>query len=36
MTPYYDERVVEIFLKNLKEYPNFERMINVVDKEAGY
>lgn len=36
MTPYYDERLVQIFSYNLKIYPDVEKMLNVVDKEIGY
>ncbi len=36
MTPYYDERLLEIFIHNLKNYPNVSRMLNVVDKRLGY
>lgn len=36
MTPYYDERLIEIFLHNLKSYPDKNKMINVVNKVLGY
>ncbi|MGC8813109.1 D-2-hydroxyacid dehydrogenase [Dictyoglomus sp.] len=36
MTPYYDGRLVEIFIHNLKNYPKISRMLNVVDKSLGY
>ncbi|MGB9767604.1 MAG: D-2-hydroxyacid dehydrogenase [Dictyoglomus sp.] len=36
MTPYYDDRLVEIFIHNLKNYPKVSRMLNVVDKSLGY
>lgn len=36
MTPYYDDRLVEIFIHNLKNYPEVSRMLNVVDKSLGY
>ncbi|MBX3002194.1 MAG: D-2-hydroxyacid dehydrogenase [Caldilineaceae bacterium] len=36
LTPYYDERALEIFLDNLKRYRAGEEMRNVVDKGLGY
>ncbi|HOP94827.1 MAG: D-2-hydroxyacid dehydrogenase [Dictyoglomaceae bacterium] len=36
MTPYYDERMVDIFVSNLRVYPDISKMINVVDKKLGY
>jgi len=35
-TPFYFDRVMEIFLENLKRYQNGEPLINVVDKQRGY
>lgn len=35
-TPHYTERVMEIFLDNLRRYLKDEPMRNVVDKELGY
>ena len=34
--PYYDERALEIFLKNLKLYKASKPLFNVVDKRLGY
>ncbi|MCX7796927.1 MAG: D-2-hydroxyacid dehydrogenase [bacterium] len=36
LNPYYTDRLLEIFIKNLKAYPDVSRMINVVDKRLGY
>jgi phosphoglycerate dehydrogenase-like enzyme len=35
-TPFYFERVLEIFLENLRRYQSGEPLINVVDKQRGY
>ena len=35
-TPFYFERVLEIFLENLRRYRSGEPLINVVDKQRGY
>jgi len=35
-TPYYVDRLLDIFLSNLKRYQAGEPMINVVDKKLGY
>jgi phosphoglycerate dehydrogenase-like enzyme len=35
-TPFYFDRVLEIFLENLKRYRSSEPLINVVDKQRGY
>jgi len=35
-TPHYTARVLEIFNKNLRLYPNFEKMINYIDPSKGY
>lgn len=35
-TPRYTERVIDIFIENLKAYLNKEKMPNLVDKELGY
>ena len=36
LTPYYNERALEIFLDNLKRYQAGEPLFNVVDKTLGY
>lgn len=36
LNPYYTERLLEIFIKNLKAYPDVSKMVNVVDKRLGY
>ncbi len=36
LTPYYDERAMEIFLDNLKRYQTGQVLRNVVDKKLGY
>lgn len=36
LTPYYNERALEIFLDNLERYRSGEEMRNVVDKGLGY
>lgn len=35
-TPHYMERVIEIFIKNLKSYLKKEMLPNLVDKQKGY
>jgi len=35
-TPYYLDRLLDIFLENLKRYQAGEPMMNVVDKKLGY
>lgn len=35
-TPYYLDRLLDIFLENLKRYQAGEPMINIVDKKLGY
>jgi len=35
-TPHYTARVLEIFINNLRLYPNFERMLNHIDLCKGY
>jgi phosphoglycerate dehydrogenase-like enzyme len=35
-TPFYFERVMEIFLENLRRYQDGRPLINVVDKQRGY
>jgi phosphoglycerate dehydrogenase-like enzyme len=35
-TPFYFDRVLEIFLENLKRYRSDEPLINIVDKKRGY
>jgi phosphoglycerate dehydrogenase-like enzyme len=35
-TPYYDERVVELFAENLRRYLAGEPLLNLVNREAGY
>jgi len=35
-SPYYDERAVEVFCKNLRRYLEAKPLINMVDKKAGY
>jgi phosphoglycerate dehydrogenase-like enzyme len=36
LTPFYFDRVLEIFLENVKRYRSGEPLINVVDKQRGY
>jgi phosphoglycerate dehydrogenase-like enzyme len=36
LTPYYEQRALEIFLDNLQRYQAGEEMRNVVDKSLGY
>jgi len=36
LTPYYDERLTNIFCENLKRFINKQPMINLVDKRLGY
>lgn len=35
-SPNYMQRAVDIFMDNLKEYPNNDQMINVIDPKRGY
>jgi phosphoglycerate dehydrogenase-like enzyme len=35
-TPYYDDRVVDLFSENLRRYLAGERLINLVDRQEGY
>jgi phosphoglycerate dehydrogenase-like enzyme len=35
-TPFYFDRVLEIFLENLRQYRSGEPLFNVVDKQRGY
>lgn len=35
-TPKYMDRLVDIFIENLKRYQAGEPMVNVVDKKLGY
>ena len=36
LTPYYIDRLIEIFCENLKRFMNKEQLVNVVDKKRGY
>lgn len=36
VTPYYVDRLIDIFVENLKRYQAGDPLINVVDKELGY
>jgi phosphoglycerate dehydrogenase-like enzyme len=36
MTPYYSDRVIEIFCDNLQRYRRGEPLRNVVDKQLAY
>ena len=36
LTPYYTDRLVEIFVENLRRYRAGEPLINEVDKQVGY
>ncbi len=36
LTPYYTDRVIEIFTENLRRYQAGEPLINLVDKRLGY
>ncbi len=36
LTPYYLDRLVELFCENLRRFMNREELINVVDKTRGY
>ena len=36
LNPYYTDRLLEIFIRNLKAFPNLQEMVNVVDKNLGY
>ncbi len=35
-SPRYMERAVEVFVENLKAYPDISKMKNIIDKERGY
>ncbi|AHF06533.1 D-2-hydroxyacid dehydrogenase [Desulfitobacterium metallireducens] len=35
-SPQYTQRMFEVFLKNIKEYPNTSAMINAINLENGY
>jgi phosphoglycerate dehydrogenase-like enzyme len=35
-TPHYLDRLMEIFLENLRRYQTGEPLFNVVDKRLGY
>lgn len=35
-TPFYDERVTDLFAENLRRYLAGEPLLNLVDREAGY
>lgn len=35
-TPHYEDRVIEIFCKNLKAFKSGKKLVNVVDKKRGY
>lgn len=36
LNPSYTDRLLDIFLRNLRSYPDVTRMVNVVDKRLGY
>jgi phosphoglycerate dehydrogenase-like enzyme len=36
LNPYYTDRLLEIFAKNLMAFPDLQQMVNVVDKNLGY
>jgi len=36
LTPYYLDRLIDIFCENLKRFLNKEELVNVVDKTRGY
>ena len=36
LNPYYTDRLLDIFIRNLQAYPDISKMINVVDKRLGY
>ena len=36
LTPYYEERLTNIFCENLKRFINKQPMINLVNKTLGY
>jgi phosphoglycerate dehydrogenase-like enzyme len=36
LTPYYFDRLIEVFCENLKRFINKEQLVNVVDKRRGY
>ena len=36
ITPHYDDRAIEVFAENLRRYLNYEPLINLVDRDAGY
>jgi len=35
-TPHYEDRMVEIFCRNLEAFKKGKKLINVVDKKRGY
>ena len=35
-TPHYDQRAMELFAENLRRYVNGERLLNVVNPDAGF
>ena len=35
-TPHYEDRMIEIFCKNLRAFKSGSRLINIVDKKNGY
>jgi phosphoglycerate dehydrogenase-like enzyme len=35
-TPYYDDRAVELFARNLRRYLSGEPLLNLVDRQRGY
>ena len=35
-SPRYMERAIDIFIENLKAYPDTSKMKNIIDKEKGY
>jgi D-2-hydroxyacid dehydrogenase (NADP+) len=35
-SPHYDERASDLFAENLRRYLAGEKLLNLVDKEAGY
>jgi hypothetical protein len=36
LTPYYLDRLIDIFCENLKRFLNNQELVNVVDKTRGY
>ena len=36
LTPYYLDRLIDIFCENLKRFLNKQELVNVVDKTRGY